>query len=178
MVKNSTKILKDPFRPKRPVTAFIRFYLNNRDYILKQNRYLNLLKQNRMVQIASQYWKNYMSESLEHEKDAAKIQTDQEEAKYRELMAKYQAPSQAELRRRLKEMPKRFRVNWNFYVQENFGVHYVKMRSFGEVIKVLATKWRSLSKAGRRPYDVKSRRDRRRYEKEMKKFRAKYVVKL
>ena len=178
MVKNSNKVLKDPFRPKRPASAFIRFYLNNRDYILKQNRYLNLIKQNKMVQIASQYWKYYVSDSMENEKDTARAQTDQEEANYRQLMSKYHAPSQAELKRWLKEMPKRFRVYWNFYVQDNFGEHYVKMRSFGGVIKVLATKWRSLSKGGKRPYDVKSRQDRRRYEKEMKKFKAKYIVKL
>ena len=176
MVKNANKILKDPFRPKRPVTAFIRFYLNNRDFILKQNRYLNLIKQNKMVQIASQYWRG--SDSMENEKDVARAQTDQEEAKYRQIMSKYQAPSQAELKRRLQEMPKRFRVNWNFYVQDHFGEHYVKMRSFGGVIKVLATNWRSLSKGQKRPYNVKSRQDRKRYEKEMKKFKAKYAVTL
>ena len=129
-----------------------------------------------MVQIASQYWNQ--SSLLKREKQIARDQTNQDEAHYNKLMAKYQEPSQEELKRRLKEMPKRFRVNWNFYVQDNFREHYIKMKSFGEVIKVLATKWRSLSKAGRRPYDVKSRRDRRRYERAMRKFRAKYSVKL
>ena len=78
------KILKDPFRPKRPRSSFINFYLNCRDSILQSHRYLNLVKNASMVKIASQWWQN---ENLhEEERAEAKYQANQDLENYRNLM--------------------------------------------------------------------------------------------
>ena len=98
--------------------------------------------------------------------------------KYNKIMDIYEPPSQEELRRRLKEMPKRYRVNWNFYVKEKFAPLYKKYLSFGTVARALGQKWRKLSESEKRPYNQMYKKDRRRWEREMEKFRAKYEPRL
>ena len=168
------KRLKDPFRPKRPRSSFINFYLNNIDEILKDNPVLNLVKHNRMVQIASEWWKDENQHVTE--KNEAKRQAHEDLEHYRELMEKYEPPTQEELKRRLKERPKRFRTNWNFYVQDKFAEVYKKFHDFGRVVSYLANKWKELSEAARIRYDVMYEEDRIRYAEEMEVYIAKYKV--
>ena len=170
----SEKRLKDPFRPKRPCSSFINFYLNSRDEILRSNRYLNLVKQASMVKIASQWWKD--QNLHEAEKNEAKQQAEADLENYRDLMERYEPPSQEELKQRLKERPKRFRTNWNFYVRDQFAEAYKKFHAFGEVTKYLAIKWRELSEAAKNHYDVMYQMDRLRYDEEMETYMAKYTV--
>ena len=166
--------LKDPFRPKRPRSSFINFYLNSKDAILRSNRWLNLLKHSSMVKIASEWWHD--PNLHENERDEAKLQARQDLEHYKELMERYQPPTQEELRRRLKEKPKRFRTNWNFYVQDNFRLAYKKFPNFGQVASYLASKWRKLSEDAKIKYNAMHIEDRLRYEEEMKAFIAKYTV--
>ena len=172
--KNSKKTLKDPFRPKRPSSSFINFYLNSRTDILRTHRHLNLVKHASMVKIASQWWQN--QNLLVKEKKKAKLKASQDLEQYRNIMKRYRPPSQKELKRRLKEMPKRFRTNWNFYVQDKFAGAFKKFRDFGRVTSYLATKWRELSDVAKNKYDVKYQIDRLRYEEEMEVFKAKYAL--
>merc|ERR1712210_377417 len=86
--------------------------------------YLNLVKQASMVKIASQWWKD--QNLHEAEKNEAKQQAEADLENYRDLMERYEPPSQEELKRRLKERPKRFRTNWNFYVRDQFAEAYKK----------------------------------------------------
>ena len=129
-----------------------------------------------MMKIAGSWWRS--SKDHQEEKEAAKEMAKRELKKYNKIMEIYEPPSQEELRRRLKEMPKRYRVNWNFYVKEKFAPLYKKYLSFGIVARALGQKWRKLSESEKKPYNQMYKKDRRRWEREMEKFRAKYEPRL
>ena len=170
----SQKMLKDPFRPRRPVSSFAWFFKDNKDAILKQNPHLNLIKNSAMMKIAGQWWKTAVGH--EDEKHKAVNKANKELKKYNRVMKLYQPPSQEELRRRKNEMPKRYRVNWNYFVREKFAPLYKRVGTFGAVSHLLGQKWRTLTEIQKEPYNQMYAADRERYDREMESFRAKYSL--
>ena len=133
-----------------------------------------------MVKIASKWWKN--DQILMKAKGEARKKAAENRKKYRNIMKRYRPPSQEELERRLKEMPKRPRTNWNFYVQVKFAsiypkVHNRKRRSFGALMHYLGGKWRRMSLGSKERYNEMHRQDSLRFQKEFAAFKQKYAPK-
>lgn len=126
-----------------------------------------------MVKIASNWWRN--DQVCQKEKKIAQKRAQEDLAAYERIMENYHPPSQEELRLRLKEMPKRFRTSWNFFVMDKFRMHYKKLKSFGPVVIALSKKWRTLSEAQVDHYHQKYLEDRERYRNEMEIFKAKHA---
>lgn len=175
-VKNNSKRLVDSFKPKRPTNSFLNFYLSVRKDILRAHRYLNLIKHASMVKIAKDWWGK--DGQCQDEKKDARRKYDYDLNYYKKLMKIYNPPTQEELIRRRKEMPKRFRTNWNYFVKTKFGNAYKTMHSFGAVATFLAKEWNQLPPEMRKPFNDQAVKDRFRYENAMKAFEAKYMVTL
>jgi hypothetical protein len=167
------KILKDPFQPKRPINSFIQYYVDNQKDIVKANPNLNLIKHSMMAQIAGNRWSD--DDNFVEEKANARAKAKDALARYRRIMDNYEQPSQEELWMRKKLTPKRFRVNYNYFIMEKFAPRYNKMKSFGNVSKTLAFDWKSLTEVEKKPYNDRYKRDKIRWIKQMKAFKAKFA---
>ncbi len=90
-------------------------------------------------------------------------------------MKKYVPPTQDELKRRQKEMPKRVRTNWNFFVMQKFALAYKRFHNFGMVAHYLGKKWKKLSIEDKETFNLMCLEDRKRFGMEMERFKAKYA---
>lgn len=173
--KNNTsvRLLRDPFRPRRPTSSFLQYYVSNIDDMVGRNTEVNLLKHATLAQIAGQMW----GKASPNDKQEAVKMADMSRKRYVEQMATYRPPSQEELRARLKDAPKRFRVNYAYFVQRNFAG--MKKRhpewKFGDVAVVLAHVWRQMGKKDKQPYDKLFQQDLERWRREMADFNSSFV---
>jgi hypothetical protein len=88
---------------------------------------------------------------------------------YNRALSHYKAPTQEQWMYILKNWPKRFRVNYNFFVMARFAktkrAH--PQSGFGSISRMVATQWKNLSDA-KKKYYRKFLVDRKRYYKEVR----------
>uniref|UniRef100_A0A8C3TUC5 Transcription factor A, mitochondrial n=1 Tax=Catharus ustulatus TaxID=91951 RepID=A0A8C3TUC5_CATUS len=166
-------------RPKRPLTAYLRFVMDNRPAFREKNPEASSVE---LIKKLAGAWKELPASQKQVYEEARK--TDWK--KYGELMAAYKAqltPAQAaalkEERREnnwQREDPsgqKEARSGFNIFLSENFqeseGISPVAK------LKKLFDTWQKLSTAQKQPYLQLAEDDKVRYENEMKSWEAKMI---
>ncbi|NXQ40691.1 TFAM factor, partial [Catharus fuscescens] len=175
-------------RPKRPLTAYLRFVMDNRPAFREKNPEASSVE---LIKKLAGAWKELPASQKQVYEEARK--TDWK--KYGELMAAYKAqltPAQAaalkeERRKQLAKRrsirakrelnllgkPKRARSGFNIFLSENFqeseGISPVAK------LKKLFDTWQKLSTAQKQPYLQLAEDDKVRYENEMKSWEAKMI---
>ena len=156
------KMPRDPRKPKRPMNSFMHFYKAKRSEIEKHPR-LRFHSQPAKARVAKEMWRKA---SRKDKKRAMKSYLKSKKA-YTKAMKKYTPPTREQWDYIMENWPKRFRVNYNFYVMDKFAK--VKKANpgsgFGAISRKVARKWKKLSQAGRKPYNKRFRKDMKRYLK-------------
>ncbi|NXD44207.1 TFAM factor, partial [Copsychus sechellarum] len=175
-------------RPKRPLTAYLRFVIDNRPAFREKNPEASNLE---LIKKLAGAWKELPASQKQIYEEARK--TDWK--RYGEQMAAYKAqltPAQAaalkeERRKQLAKRrsirakrelnllgkPKRARSGFNIFLSENFqeseGISPVAK------LKKLFDTWQKLSTSQKQPYLQLAEDDKVRYENEMKSWEAKMI---
>ena len=156
------RLPRDPRKPKRPMSSFLHFYKANRGVIEKHPR-MRFHAQVARSRVAKEMWKKASSKE---KRRAMKLYLKSKKA-YTKGMKKYKPPTHEQWKYILEHWPKRFRVNYNFFVMDKFAKIMKRDpgSGFGAVSKKVARKWKKLDKAGRKPYNRRFRKDKKRYLK-------------
>ncbi|NXA79354.1 TFAM factor, partial [Thryothorus ludovicianus] len=175
-------------RPKRPLTAYLRFVMEKRPAFREKNPEASTLELTKKLAGA---WRELPSSQKQVYEEARKT----EWKKYGEQMAAYKAqltPAQAaalkeERRKQLAKRrsirakreltllgkPKRARSGFNIFVSENFQES--EGTSPVAKLKKLFDTWQKLSASQKQPYLQLAEDDKVRYENEMKSWEAKMI---
>ncbi|NXY32416.1 TFAM factor, partial [Pomatorhinus ruficollis] len=175
-------------RPKRPLTAYFRFLMDNRSAFREKNPGVSNLE---LIKKLAGAWKELPASQKQVYEEAKK--TDWK--RYGEQMAAYKAqltPAQAaalkeERRKQLAKRrsmrakrelsrlgkPKRARTGFNIFLSEN----YQESEGISPVAKMkkLFDAWQKLSPSQKQPYLQLAQDDKVRYETEMKSWEAKMI---
>ncbi|XP_066180348.1 transcription factor A, mitochondrial [Sylvia atricapilla] len=175
-------------RPKRPLTAYLRFVMDNRPAFREQNPGVSNLE---LIKKLAGAWRELPASQKQVYEEAKK--TDWK--RYGEQMAAYKAqltPAQAaalkeERRKQLAKRrsikakrelsllgkPKRARTGFNIFLSEN----YQESEGVSPVAKMkkLFDAWQKLSPSQKQPYLQLAQDDKVRYENEMKSWEAKMI---
>ncbi|XP_041426792.1 transcription factor A, mitochondrial [Xenopus laevis] len=166
---------------KRPLTAYLRFFIEQRPKLCKQYPETKLMD---LTKIIALEWKGLPSADKEPYETVAKA----EQKKYREEVKQYRealSPMQLELQREQRRQrlakrksvrkkreltvlgrPKRPRSSFNIFMSEHF--QDAKGTSSQTKMKSLRDEWERLHNAQKQPYNHLAEDDKIRYENEMK----------
>ena len=126
---------------------------------------MNLLKNAMVAKIAGKMWKRATPE----ERNQAHAASTHAREKYYREVKQYKSPTAKQWQHIMENWPKRFRVNYNFFVMDHFGkiMRANPGSKFGAVSRLVANQWARLSPTEKEPYNQKYAQDRDRFEKEV-----------
>jgi HMG (high mobility group) box len=159
------RLPRDPRKPHKPMSSFLYFYqmhLNSIPYHPRMRFHI----QSAMAKVAGEMW----SKATKQERKGAYSAARKSQRLYKKALRRYKPPTQEQWMYILKNWPKRFRVNYNFFVMDRFAkTKKAHPRSgFGSISRNVATQWKNLSKKKKKHYYRKFLLDRERYYREVK----------
>ena len=163
-MKITRKLPKDPRRPRRPATSFGFFLRDNKDAALNSPM-MKAYQQAMVFKVAGKMWRKSTPEVKGQHNQSAR----QSNERYRQEMGQYKPPTAEQWQHIRNNWPKRYRVNYNFFVMEIFGYIWRANHGarFGDVSRMVAERWRKLSEQEKEPYNKSYAIDRQRYQKEV-----------
>lgn len=190
-IKSDAKTVIDshkiPNKPKRPLTGYLKFMLEKRPIILKENP---SLQNTDIVKRVAEQWKDLSLEGKAKYQEAAV----QDRAKYDEEILKYNAdltPEQVEVlshieyekrkdrkKRKLRKeyiaagKPKRPINSFGLFVQDNA----TPGKSLTEVMIDVKAKWEQLPDIEKQKYQIKFRKSLEKYEVELAKWENEMIA--
>ena len=168
-MKVERKLPKDPRRPKRPMNGFGYFLRDNRAAALNSPM-MKFYQQAMVFKVAGKMWRK----STPEVRNKAIQLANQSKEKYNLEAKNYKAPTAEQWQHIVNNWPKRYRVNYNFFVKDLFGNIWKANHSagthrdrFGAVSRMVAKHWRKLSEKEKESYNERYAQDRHRYQREV-----------
>ena len=179
----------DPKRPKRPLNAYMMFFVqryqglfldlkNNPDFetwrmtvaCMLSRSLTNCRNVGDVAKLASRTWSHLKTTSPE-QIALFRERSELGAHKYRNRMAAYNkhAPSQEMLFKIYGFKPRGPRSSYNYFIKSNYStaMRVAPSKTFGEIIRMIANMWAEMPERTKRIYQVHARVDRRRWEAEM-----------
>jgi hypothetical protein len=156
---------KDPRCPKRPANSF-GFFLRDNQAAALNSPLMRRYRQAMVLKVAGKMWRK---SSPEVKKKAIRLAS-QSKKRYLIQRSKYKPPTAEQWQHIVNNWPKRFRVNYNFFVMDVFrNIWRANHGSgFGDVSRMVAKRWRKMSDKEKKPYNQRYQKDRKRHQREVK----------
>ena len=150
MPKTKKRKQVDPNKPKRPLTAFMRYSAKRRPAIRAENNGFSMIQ---ISKIIGDEWRNLTDSDKRPYHDAAAA----DHVKYKTLKDAYDASK-----------PKRPRTAYAFYMKENRNVIATSHPECNprDLMKFIAAEWRKLSPEGKGKYTKMAIEDRERWQRD------------
>jgi hypothetical protein len=150
MPKTKTKKKHDPNRPKRPLTAFMRYSASRRSVIRTENNDLSMIQ---ISKIIGEEWRGLGDDGKRpfHDQAAA------DHEKYKTAKEAYDASK-----------PKRPRTAYAFFMKENRAAIAAKNPGTTprDLMKFIAADWKKLTDNGKAKYSKMASDDRERWDRD------------
>jgi len=156
----STKPIKDINRPKKASTAYILFSNDMRQQVKASNPEM---KSNQLMVELGRLWKLLSDE----EKAVYNTKFEEEKARYAQEMASYSPPAAQEAHKKV-ELKKPMNAYVVFCKEKRFQLMAQNpTMKFGEITKVLADQWKSMTEEEKQPYVKNSEEQRLAYSRQI-----------
>jgi len=156
----STKPIKDINRPKKASTAYILFSNEMRQQVKASNPEM---KSNQLMTELGRLWKLLTDD----QKAVYNTKFEEEKARYAQEMASYSPPVVQEAPKKV-ELKKPMNAYVVFCKEKRFQLMAENpTMKFGEITKVLADKWKSISEEEKQPYIKSSEEQRLAYTRQI-----------
>lgn len=170
-----------PEKPKRPISAYVKFMLEKRPVLLKENP---SLKSTDVIKLVAEQWRALSPEEkdkfqaaivqdkqqyqLELKSYKDKLTTEQEEALHQLKTAKRKDRSHRKVRKESKAegKPKRPVNSYGLFVRD----HASEGRSLKQLLSELKDQWENLSDVEKEKYQIEANRNWQDYETELRKW--------
>ena len=117
-MKTLRKLPKDPRRPKQPPTSFGYFLRENQTAALNSPM-MRAYRQAMVFKVAGKMWRKCTPEAKNQHNQSAR----QSNERYKLAMQQYNPPTAEQWEHIQNNWPKRFRVNYNFFVKDVCGTN-------------------------------------------------------
>jgi hypothetical protein len=170
----SPKLKKDPDAPKASVNSFILFCRDNRDDVKKENP---TLKSSEITKKLGEMWKSSDPDLIEEYKEKSKEDKERYERELEDYLPKegFQNPKEKKSSKSSKSKkdpnaPKRPLNAYMYFSQDKRDELKKKNFAAKEILSELGRMWKNLSEKKRLPYEQKAKKDKERFQEEMKNY--------